>query len=123
MTIIADHATFIVTTYRDEPWIPDQPAMRTMSEALDYIHDNIGADNPAQVIEFNPFEGYCRDVTEDAFRAMLDQWPKCRLNTHEPKFENGVIVWQEIEEREYRDPDAEHRLSASQLGIGRGRYW
>lgn len=107
MGIIKDTATFLVVTERGEAWIDEQPAMRTMQEALDYIHDYAGISaDTFQVIEFNPVEGYCRDVTEDAYRTMTEESKPNYASAYGMFFRNGLIVWEEIEEPRYSDPDA-----------------
>ena len=58
------------------------------------------ADDGHQVIEFNPVEGYSRDVTEDVFRKLPGG-----NDEYKTVFENGLI---KSVEREDVDCDEEH---------------
>lgn len=54
-------------------------------------------DKPIQVVEFNPTEGYCQDVTED-LKRKLPAYPHNWGSTNELKttLVDGLIVFEEI---------------------------
>lgn len=74
MTAIQDHMTYIVieatrfgrTTYIAERDVCDMDRATTIRDIADAQYDRL-----AQVIEINPVEGTCRDVTEDIAREVM----------------------------------------------------
>lgn len=113
MTIIHDITCFLVLFESNErPFDEtDHYVTRTLDEAADQAIEWLGVfafDNPnVQIIEFNIVEGYSRDVSEDACNLSEHLEYDCRMEfIRDPESRRGYV-----------DPNAEHRLTKSQLGV------
>jgi len=77
MPAITDRMSYLVTVahprgdYLSERALSDLDRTTTVKDIADGQFTNV-----LQVIEFNPAEGICHDVTEDIAREVMTEWAK-----------------------------------------------
>jgi hypothetical protein len=110
MTIIHDITCFLVLFESGKyPLTEDgQYVTYTMKDAADHAVELLGDfGGETQIIEFNIVEGYSRDVSEDACKLSEHLEYDCRMEfIRDPESRRGYV-----------DPNKEHRLTKSQLGV------
>lgn len=110
MTIIHDITCFLVLFQSEKYPLTDNEhcVAHTMKDAADQAVELLGDfGGETQIIEFNIVEGYSRDVSEDA----------CKLSEHLEYDCRMEFIRDPESRRPYVDPNAEHRLTKSQLGV------